>query len=193
MKIKPPSLSHCVFAFTLVLLNSFSAQAYENKVDFTAGFFTVTGTNSKNNTSASVSWLGAYRLGYRHSISSHFDVGLGYGVSYSAIYTGDSIFGLDVLTRYYPLTASGTTESKNDDMSLVVAEQLRPFTGLSFVQHNFQGIQTTFVGFGLSLGCEYSLTSKTSALAEFRYSSLNASANSSATEMSFSLGMSFGF
>ncbi|MBS1958108.1 MAG: hypothetical protein JST80_01420 [Bdellovibrionales bacterium] len=181
-------------ALSILLLHlAPAAQAFENKIDVTAGYFSLSGKNSSTGATASVSGLAAYRLGYRRAMSSHFDIGVGYSLAFSKVIGGDSVFGLDVQARYYPITASGSVKSENDDITLVVSESLRPYLGLGFLQRNFQGIQTTYVGFGGLVGCEVASTPTMSYLGEIRFASLNASSTNTATELVLSLGVSFGF
>ena len=136
-----------------------SASAYDNKLDVTIGYFSVNGTNNDTNKKAAVSGIvGAYQIRYRRALTSHFDFAAGYSLYFQQVITGNSIYGLNLEVIYFPLSASGTIESKTDDVTLRVAERLRPFVSGAFLQRNFSGLQTTFVGFGAGGGVEYTLT-----------------------------------
>ena len=186
-------LRWCLLCSALILFVANFAHAFENKVDLSVGFFSLVGENKATGQRPTASGVGAYRLGYRRNVSHFVDIGVGYTLAFSKLVTGDSLFGLDVQARYFPLSAAGAIRSEYDGSTLIISEQFRPYLGGSFIQRNFKGVQTTYVGFGFSGGAEYRLDSKMSLLGEFRFASLSASSANTATEMVVSTGVSFGF
>jgi len=183
----------CAFVLFFLSVGSESARAYDNKLDVAIGYFSVNGTNNDTNKKAAVSGVGAYQIRYRRALTSHFDFAAGYSLYFKQVITGSSIYGLNLEVIYFPLSASGTIESKTDNITLSVAERLRPFVSGSFLQRNFSGLQTTFVGFGAGAGAEYTLTQNMSFISYARYAMLNATSLSTATELTLTAGLVFGF
>lgn len=184
------SKSLLVALLGIVPVGSFAS---DNALDFSAGFYSIKGTNARAKTSSSISGPGAYQLAYRRRVSPHFDVGLGYSVYFSQVITGDSVFGLDLMAQYYPFSSSRGVRSESPEVMVTITEVWRPYVGLAFMQRNFQGVQATYVGFAGVIGTQYALQGATSLFAYARYAALNASSSSTATELNVSLGVSFGF
>ncbi len=162
--------------------NLSTAIAASNKIELEVGGYSL---NAKSETgSGRITALGIYRVGYRRSISRHFDIGLGYTILFTQIIRGDTGFGLDLNGTYYFLGASSQIEAEGSNSYLSYTEDLRPFLSLSFAQRNYQSIQTSYAGFGASVGVDKNILERLNARISVRYSILSAGGNASAQEMS---------
>jgi hypothetical protein len=162
-----------------------------NKFDIATGYYSLTGQT--RTASGTKSGIGSYRIGYRRSISPKVDVGLGYNITYSSIFGGDSAYGLDVGLSYFPFTASGTETFERNDQRLILQPDLRPFIGFAFTQRNIQSVQTGYAGFGVTLGLEKSWNENASLSGSLRYTTLSGSRSATATIMDVLLGIVWGF
>jgi hypothetical protein len=184
-------LKICLLCFLLFVPGI--SKANDNRIEISAGYFSFSGQNRSTGGKANVAGLAMYRLAYRRAVAQRADIGLGYSLGFNQVITGESIFGLELLARYFPFTAGNAIQSSGEGTSLTLVETYRPYVGAAFLQRNFKGIQTTYVGFGLSLGCEYQLDHARGLVGEVRYASLAASSTTSAQELVIALGMTFGF
>ena len=176
-----------IFILGFLGLSASGAEA-QNKVDLGTGFYSLTGKSTAG--TGGLSGLGAYRVGYRRSISAHWEAGVGYNLIYSSITSGDSIFGLDLGANYFPWTsANPVVRESNDNQSLRIDSDLRPFVGLTFQQRSLQSSQSGFNGFGVGFGLERTWTERLSITAITRYSKLSGSKASSAVLIDFFLGI----
>jgi hypothetical protein len=180
-------LKTLLFISTLIAVTRAPALGSENKIDFEAGFFSLSATSQGK--TGSLSGFGIYRIGYRRSISPKWDIGAGYTLLFTKFVTGDSGFGLDLNTTYFPFGASGTIEAHGEHSHLTYKEEYRPFVSVRFSQRNYQSIQTSYAGFGGSIGCEKTLTDTLSAKISARYSMLSAGQGASAKETALMGGL----
>ncbi len=177
-----------------VVLISFSAiptATAANKLDISTGYYSLTGKTATS--SGTFSGLGVYRLGYRRSVSPRLDLGVGYNLNYSALISGDAAYGWDIGVTYFPFTLSGSTTYAVGGQQLEIQPDLRPFVGAFFTQRNIQSVQTTYAGFGLTLGVEKTWSSKMSISGALRYTTMSGTRNATATIMDFLIGLSWGF
>jgi hypothetical protein len=192
-RLDPSRFLGLMLLFIVGLQGIPNASAYSNKLDFTFGGFSINATNSSTNKTAKVSGVGAYQVRYRRAITRHVDFLAGYSLHFQKVFTGDSIYGLDFGVIYFPLTASGAVTSRSEDVEVVVSETWRPFIMVDFLQRNFQGIQTTYTGFGGGVGTEWRWTDTMGVIGQVRGASLSAGQGTSATEISVSGGLVIGF
>jgi hypothetical protein len=174
-------------------LGSTRAQAQENKIDVMLGYYSLAIQNKATGDTTTFAALGAKQIRYRRSLLDHFDFGVGYSYFTTSTLSGDSYYGLDIFTQYYPFTSSSTVSSSSNDVKFEVTEKWRPYVGLGFNQRNFQGIQTSYVGFSGSVGVDYALTATTGIIFDVRYMSLSATTTLGGHETSAMAGLSFGF
>lgn len=178
-------------AVILVLAFATASAEANNKLDIATGFYSLTGKTKTS--SGSKSGIGAYRIGYRRSISPRVDLGLGYNLLYSSIVGGDAAFGLDVGLTYFPFGLSGMETYERNGQRLVLQPDFRPFVGFSFNQRNVQSVQTSYSGFGIAVGAEKTWNGSTSLTTTLRYNTLSGSKSATATIIDFLVGLAFGF
>ncbi|MBU6153326.1 MAG: hypothetical protein KGP28_03390 [Bdellovibrionales bacterium] len=166
----------------MILFMATPAFATGNSVDLEVGGFSLDA--SSGDTSGKLAAFGTYRIGYRRSINSHFDIGLGYTILFTKVISGDSGFGLDLNGTYYFLGASHRLESRGEHGYLSYSEDLRPFVSLSFAQRNYQSIQTSYAGFGVGVGVDKNLLERLSLRVSMRAYSLSAGGTAKASEIS---------
>lgn len=183
------------FIFVVLLVASsafgFLDQASAAKLDLSAGAFqfeTVTDSGA-----GALSNIGTYRMGYSLEVLDSIEVGLGYTLIASEVFTGDLAFGFDIFARYFPLTNASEKIVTSDKSVVRFSQEWRPFVGGSFNQRQFQSVATNFAGFGVSIGTEKQVDSTMSFLVEGRYIALNGPRLSSATEISAFVGISLLF
>lgn len=188
MKKTTKLLKCTIIAFYLFTTLSFSllcspAEAASNKIDLEAGYYSLNARSAT--TSGSIASLGIYRVGYRRVVSPHFDIGIGYTVLFTKVISGDAGFGLDLNGTYYFYGASNLVEAQGPNSYFAYEEEFRPYISLNFTQRNYQSIQTSYAGFGGSLGVEKTLSEKLSAKISARYNMLSAGGTATAKELSF--------
>ncbi len=171
----------CFFIFS-------SSASYAAKFDFMAGMFSLDATAGAGKTS--VSSVGSYRTAFSKSVLDKIDVLVGYTLNMTNTIGGDMAYGIDFGFNYFPFTFSESKEFEKNGISIKRDELYRPYIGLSFNQRQFQSIKNSYAGFGLDIGCEYSMNKHYSFKAEFRYITLGGSSDSNATEMNMLAGIS---
>lgn len=162
--------------------------ASAGKVEFCVGPFNFSAKNPNNNTTASVSGVGSYRLAYRHAFWSQFELDLGYSLVATDTFGGDLSFGVDVGANYFPLSVAGDVVDKTVRTHVLLQQIWRPFVGVSFNQRNFQSTSSQYAGAGVKLGTEYQLNEEWSLLGAGRYISLGGPNQSEATQTEILLG-----
>ena len=162
-----------------------------NKLDLEAGYFALSGKTASS--SGSLSGFGSYRFGYRRSFHPKLDLGIGYNLSYSSIFSGDSTSGIDIGVTYFPFTLSGRTVFESNGQKLELQPNFRPFVRASFNQRSIQSTQTGYSGFGITGGAEKQWTEKTSYLFSIRYMSLGGTRGATATIIDILFGIGWGF
>jgi hypothetical protein len=164
-----------------------SVLASEGKISMTGGYF---GISAKaNGNTANISNPSAFRLGYQHPISNHFELVGGYTIIMADFSGSDLGYGLDVGANYFPLTFSHDEFVKDPHFEVKRFEQHSPYVGLGFYQRQFQSVQNSYAGLGATVGLERYHNKKINFKAEVRYITLAGSGDSEATEMNFMLGI----
>lgn len=173
--------------FTLGI--AFQARAEANKFELAAGFYQLSADS--NGVTESVSGLGVYRLTYHHSLLSQLEIGLGYTLFMSDVVTGDMGFGPDLSVFYYPFTSASDVELKTESVNLRFGEKWRPFIGAGFHQRNFQSLDSSYAGFGASIGTEFDFSRIADFKFELRYLMLAGPSRSDATQIEPLIGVVF--
>ncbi len=150
---------------------------------------------SGNSSSAeSASGIGAYAFEVGYSFFPQIMVVFGFNLVMSELVSGSAGYGLDLGARYYPLSDSGTYQQSTDFTDITIQEKWRPYIGLAMRQRLFGlALSTSYFGPGISLGLDYSLTSKWLLTSELRYDYLYGQGDTLAvqTNILFGFGLEF--
>lgn len=161
---------------------AFSANTFADpvtKVEFAAGGYSLS-AKTKNG-SKSVSGIGSYRAAYRRSIMHNLELLIGYSLFTSEITGGDLGYGPDVGVLYYPLSSAQPVEIETQNVHLYVSDVWHPYIGTAFHQRQFQSTSSSYAGFSLSVGAEFSYAKDVGTKFEIRYQLLDGPANASAS------------
>lgn len=150
--------------------------AHKLNVDF--GYYSLKAESpTVSSTSVTVNSLGTYSLSGNIPPTGPWELGLGYTVFFSKIFKGDMGFGPDFSLYYFPINSGSGIEYVDRNISYYEMEQIRPFVGLSFNQRQFQSIQSSYSGFGVSAGVEYQLLRQTAVRGQIKSQSLQGPSN----------------
>ena len=179
------SLKTLLLLITMLPTFAFAA----GKVDVLAGAFSI---NAKSgNASSSVAGLGAYMLDYRISFWSNFDLIVGYSIDASKGIGGDLAFGPDFGILYFPLTHSDVITASSDTVVVDFQDHIKPYVGGSFHQRQYQSTNSTYAGFGGSLGSEFNFWKSFSVRAEIRDIVFAGPSGATANEINALVGFTF--
>lgn len=170
----------------LILMTPFSAVA--GKLEIAGGAYSFSATNPRNNTSSTLSGLGSYRAGYRHTVWDRFEFDVGYSLLATDAIGGDLSFGFDLGLNYFPFTGTGDIFTQTPNAYVMLQHVWRPFVGVSFNQRNFQSTSAQYAGLGIKAGVEYQWVEKLSLTGAFRYISLGGPNQSTADQMDLTAG-----
>lgn len=165
--------------------------AFGQKLGATFGFYDIS-AQAQSSTGATQSLAlqrpGSYQLNAQFRLKEPLEISVGYCIFYSKIIGGDMGFGPDISLIYFPL-AAGSSQAWNDfEHSLKLLETLRPFVAGSFHQRQFQSVQTSYSGFGLQVGLEWSQNQKWGYIAKASSQSLTGPSSLSFRYLDLSLG-----
>ncbi len=180
-----------IIAFSIPFVFMGSAFAGKNKFDVNFGYFSVSAKTA--NSSGSVAGIGLYHFNYRRTLTPKMELTLGYTLYFTGIVAGDSGSGLDVGGNYFPFSRAAEVSAGQGGRALRLEEQFRPYLGITFNQRSYQSVQSSYSGFGLHGGFEYSLKDNLSLNTAVRMIILSSARSSSATEMGGFGGLSFRF
>ncbi len=175
----------------MALLAIAPSSAFASKFSVSAGAYDITAETTRSD--GSIRNLGVYQLSFRFPIIRQLELGVGYSVAMSGVVGGDLAFGVDLGLQYYPVTSAEGITWSSDSASFQMNELWRPYVGLGFHQRQVQAIQTSYAGFGLSLGVERVLREMISARGEVRALQMSGTSSSSAREFDVMLGLVIGF
>jgi hypothetical protein len=182
---------HRKFFLTLIFV-LISAQCFaSSKFSFSAGGFSISGQGGTK--AVSVSGLGSYRLGLQQELRDSIYLSLGYNIIYDSIFTGDSIYGLDIGGSWFFLEPALVQFFQNDEVTLKITRQWSPYVGIHFNQRQFQSNKANYSGLGLHGGAQFPIKDNFSWHGEVRYNSLTGPGQATASEMSLLLGVSSEF
>lgn len=155
------------------------------------GAFSLNATTNEG--SGSIANLGNYSITYSSNITDHFELGLGYSLFMTGVVGGDLGYGIDASVNYFPLTYSSRYSENSINSNVSISSLWRPFVGASFHQRQFQSVNSSYAGFGVSAGTEVALDMSFDFKAYMRYIALSGPNDASATQMDFLLGITFPF
>lgn len=162
-----------------------------SQLSISAGGYSISGKGGTRSTS--VSGLGAYRLGFTQNVTSKFQIKVGYSLIYESIFTGDSIYGLDIGGSWLFYGPMLFETFKSDGAVVKIVREWTPYLGVQFNQRQFQSNKSNYSGLGFHLGSHFPIQSDLSWHSELRYNNLSGPSNSTATEMSILIGVSSDF
>lgn len=165
------------------------AEAGDNKLEFSAGAYSLNATTAKR--TGSLSGLGIYRIGYSYGFGNQFEFQLGYSLFMSGIITGDLGFGPDLGVLYYPVTDTGIRKITTENVQLSVEDVVRPFLTFGFHQRQFQSVDSSYAGFSVGGGAEYGWSPAYSLKGQIRYLFLNGPSNATANQLDLLFGVNF--
>lgn len=166
-----------------VLIVLFQERAYGYRIETFGGGYSFTATNSKNNSRATLSGIGSYRLGFRFSIFNQIEGDLGYSILATDVVGGDLSFGADLGFSYFPWTVTGDLELNRPEATLTAYSRWHPLIGFGFSQRNFQSVSSQYAGAHLKVGLEYQGWRQMRVGGFLRYIMLNGPSNSTATQI----------
>ncbi len=181
------SLKGIQLKFLFLLLISEAALSSEGKISLTGGYFAISAKTSQD--SANISNPSAFRVAYQFPVLNQFEIVGGYSILLADFSGSDLGYGLDLGANYYPFTFSHEQISKDPFMEVKRHQDYLPFVGLGFYQRQFQSVKNSYAGLGVTAGIEKYYSKKINLKAEARYIQLGGSAESTATEMNFLLGI----
>jgi hypothetical protein len=176
------------FTFLLLIPNLLWASS---QISIATGAYSLNGKTA--NRSTSTSGLGAYRLGFTYGISENFQVKIGYNVTYESIFTGDSIYGLDIGGSWLFFGPMLFETYKADGINIKITRDWTPYVGFQFNQRQFQSNKSNYSGLGVHLGSHFPIYNELSWHSEVRYNNLSGPSNATATDMSLLIGVSRDF
>ncbi len=165
--------------------------AHAGKIELMLGAYSFSAISPSK--TGSLTSLGAYRVAFSQPVFSAFEVSLGYTILASQIVAGDVAYGFDLGLAWFPLSHASTTVIQRSEQTLTISENWRPYVGASFVQRQFQVVQTGYAGIGFKAGVEHPLSSSLYLRGEMRYILYSADVDSSAREFDLFMGVVFGF
>ncbi|MCB0377114.1 MAG: outer membrane beta-barrel protein [Bdellovibrionales bacterium] len=178
---------------TLVLFFGVSSSASVGQVAIKGGSWSFQTENVRSNSESS-SGFGAYSVEIAYAVSPKFQGVFGINVLMSDIYTGSSGYGFDFGGKYFPFTSAGTIDIESGKASIIIQEKWRPYIGLSFRQRIFNlALSSSYLGPGMSLGVDYSLSRDVFLNAEFRYDYLYGNGDALAKQMNMLIGLGIEF
>jgi hypothetical protein len=178
-----------IFSLTIFFISSHSLAS--SKFSFSAGGFSVSGKGGSK--AVSVSGLGAYRLGLQQELRNSIYLSLGYNIIYDSVFTGDSIYGLDIGGSWFFLEPALVEVFQSEDVTLKITRQWSPYVGIHFNQRQFQSNKANYSGLGFHGGSQFPIKDNFSWHGEVRYNSLSGPGQATASEMSLLVGVSSEF
>lgn len=170
-----------------VLFFSEAVLAAEGKISMTGGYF---GINAKaNGNTSNIGNPSAFRIGYQYPILNQFEISGGYTILMADFSGSDLGYGVDIGANYFPLTFSHEEKVKDPHFEVKRYQQYSPYIGLGFYQRQFQSVQNSYAGMGLTLGTEKYYNKKINFKAEARYITMAGAGDSEATEINLMLGI----
>jgi hypothetical protein len=184
-------LNYC-FLFVLFFLSA-QSEANSGKLVVKAGAWNFA-TNNVAAEDSAVSGIGAYAFEGSYSFIPHISFVFGFNLIMSEIFSGSSGYGFDVGMRYFPFSEVGNRSVLAGGSQINIRQVWRPYVGLAMRQRLFGlAISTSYLGPGMSLGLEYSLSQKWFLTGEARYDLLYGqdSAVVNQTNILFGVGLEF--
>lgn len=162
-----------------------------SQISIATGAYSLNGKTG--NRSTSTSGFGAYRLGFTYGMNENFQVKIGYNITYESIFSGDSIYGLDIGGSWLFLGPMLYETFKADGVNIKITRDWTPYAGMQFNQRQFQSNKSNYSGLGLHIGSHFPIHNDLSWHTEVRYSNLSGPNNATATDMLILIGVSRDF
>ncbi|MCB0357219.1 MAG: hypothetical protein KDD40_09435 [Bdellovibrionales bacterium] len=169
----------------------YSSTVWAGKIDLLTGPFALQA--KVNDREGNVSALGSYKFSYFMDVTPNIQMGAGYTVMMSNTVGGDLAYGIDVSINYFPFTPSSQVISNAHNSLLKINPLWRPFIGGSFHQRQAQSTNSSYAGFGVTVGTERALDYFFDLKAMVRYVLLSGPNSATATETTFFIGASMPF
>lgn len=189
MKFYESQIVYITSSYTIfVYLFNLATPVYAAKVDLYGGLYSFSAETA--DTSGSKSGLGAYKLAISLPLTDRIEMGLGYSLIFSQIFTGDAVYGIDLEASYFPVTPASPVEAQSDQIAMRTDFDWRPFVAGGYHARQFQSVKTQYNGFSLGIGTEKSFRGRYSLKGLIRYGLMAGPDESSATEIIVVVGLS---
>jgi len=175
----------------ILFLVGLGQSAFSAKLDLYFGAFDFSAETAE--AADTISGLGVYKISYLLPITSHVEVGLGYSLVMSDTFGGDSSFGFDVESAWFPWTLTEPIKIRSDKTSLRMVALWRRFLSLGYNVRQFQSVETQFTGFSVGVGAERALRLGYDLKFLLRHTSLSGPNDATASEIDALAGVSFSF
>lgn len=159
------------------------------KLDLLGGMFNISAKSTV--ASAAISGAGSYLLAYRMPIWTKFDLQASYTIIATKTVGGDLAFGPDIGFLFFPMSTAASTIATGESVTVEFTDKIKPYLGASFHQRQYQSTQSTYAGFGASLGLEFNQWRNLSLRSDLRYVLLAGPSSTTADEMCMMLGLTF--
>ncbi len=147
---------------------------------------------STTKTSTSISGYGAHSGGIEVAVFDRYKLTAGLTFLLSSGISGDTATGYDVGLKYFFWTKAAKTQVNYDNVSLDTLESFRPYLGGALRNREFYSVlSTTYVGAGILVGVEYSLSRLLYSNFEVRYDSLSGNSDNTLTQTNILFGIGF--
>jgi hypothetical protein len=181
------------FVLMLNILHMFGHVALGDQYEISGGYFQIEAVTSENK--ATVSNAGLIELAYCIEFTSSIALKPGYSLYlFPASGAGSDIgYGLDIGLKWYPFSQAPVFRISSGGTRWTYAEIIRPYLVLSFHQRQYQSIQSSYAGLGLSVGSEFvlplSFLRSLYGVVDFSSIDLNGPLNSTITETQYTFGI----
>ena len=187
MKIQTTILKHLILGLFLLPQLSYS----KAKLDVMAGYFSLKAKTKEK--TGNVDNFGSYQLNFRYAVSHFLELGIGYSLIASKTFSGDFGFGPDIGLVYFPFTSANPIEASNENVHFQSYELFKPYLAAAFHQRQYQSIQSSYAGFGFTVGSELYWKRNMSFKGEVRYLPLGGPDSAVSDELDLLFGITFTF
>jgi len=182
---------------SLIALNIFAGSAFATATfDFSAGYYNINAKTSSGE--ANIANPGVMKVSYHLNITPSIDFRPGYSLYVMKTKDSSDIgYGLDLTLIWYFLSQQPYAYIQNDNLQWKFKESFRPYVGLGFNQRQYQSIQSSYAGIGLTAGAEFSVDSllpySMYLFSEMQYLSLSGPLSSMIKEFQMLFGSGYHF
>jgi len=164
-----------------------ASQAVADRYDAQLGFYRIRANTSEGE--AKVSNLGLVKMSYHLALTNGVTLRPGYSIYLLKGKKTDIGYGLDIGALWYPFSEQPSFWVENGPVKWHYNEIYRPYLCFSFHQRQYQSIQSSYAGVGLTIGTEFKpegiLPQSSYFTFEFNYLALDGPLESSLKEMQF--------
>lgn len=143
-------LGKIIILFALLM----SSSALADRYDVLGGYYRITAKTSEK--SPTIANVGVVKMSYHLSLTPAVTLRPGYSIY--ALKGSDEIeigYGLDIGILWYFLSADPHFYLDEGPIKWEYNEIYRPYMAFSFHQRQYQAIQSSYAGIGLTVGCEF--------------------------------------